>query len=58
MAEPDDLGAAVVYLISAASSWVTGAMQTVDGGFPAWYKGCYSKVFCLGTDFKINQIFY
>lgn len=36
MAEPDDLGTAVLYLVSDASEWVTGAMHTVDGGFTAW----------------------
>ena len=36
MAHNDDLGYAVLYLISDASSWVTGAIQTVDGGFTAW----------------------
>jgi NAD(P)-dependent dehydrogenase (short-subunit alcohol dehydrogenase family) len=29
---PEDLGAAVLYLVSPASSWVTGQMLSVDGG--------------------------
>jgi len=36
MAEPDDLGAALLYLISNSSSWVTGSVFVVDGGFSAW----------------------
>lgn len=31
--EPQDLGKAVVYLVSEDSSWVTGSLITVDGGF-------------------------
>ena len=29
---PDDLGAAVLYLVSSASNWVTGQILAVDGG--------------------------
>ena len=29
---PDDLGAAVLYFVSPASSWVTGQILAVDGG--------------------------
>jgi NAD(P)-dependent dehydrogenase (short-subunit alcohol dehydrogenase family) len=29
---PEDLGAAVLYLVSPASSWVTGQMLSIDGG--------------------------
>lgn len=36
MAELDDLGAAVLYLVSDASSWVTGTNMMVDGGLTAW----------------------
>ena len=36
MGNLDDLGAAVLYLVSDASSWVTGTNMMVDGGFTAW----------------------
>lgn len=36
MAKPDDLGSAVLYLVSDASDWVTGINHIVDGGFTAW----------------------
>jgi NAD(P)-dependent dehydrogenase (short-subunit alcohol dehydrogenase family) len=36
MAELDDLGSAVLYLVSNASRWVTGTNHIVDGGFTAW----------------------
>ena len=29
---PEDLGAAVLYFVAPASSWVTGQIQSVDGG--------------------------
>ena len=29
---PEDLGAAVLYLVAPASSWVTGQVLSVDGG--------------------------
>ena len=32
---PDDIAAAVVYLASPASSWVTGKIFEVDGGVEA-----------------------
>ena len=32
MGVPDDLGKAVVFLISDASEWVTGSLVAVDGG--------------------------
>jgi NAD(P)-dependent dehydrogenase (short-subunit alcohol dehydrogenase family) len=32
MGLPEDLGSAVVYLISDASEWVTGSLVSVDGG--------------------------
>lgn len=32
---PEDLGAAVLYLVSPASSWVTGQILAVDGGMSA-----------------------
>jgi len=32
LGKPEDLGNAVVYLISDASAWVTGSLVSVDGG--------------------------
>lgn len=36
MANLDDLGSAVLYLVSDASRWVTGFNMVVDGGWTAW----------------------
>jgi NAD(P)-dependent dehydrogenase (short-subunit alcohol dehydrogenase family) len=36
MANKDDLGAALLYLVSDASDWVTGTDMAVDGGWTAW----------------------
>jgi NAD(P)-dependent dehydrogenase (short-subunit alcohol dehydrogenase family) len=36
MAKLDDLGSAVLYLVSDASGWVTGFNMVVDGGWTAW----------------------
>ena len=34
--EPFEVAAAVLYLASAASSYVTGAILSIDGGYTAW----------------------
>ena len=34
--EPSEVAAAVVYLASAASTYVTGTILTIDGGYTAW----------------------
>ena len=34
--EPFEIAAAVVYLASAASSYLTGAILSIDGGYTAW----------------------
>jgi NAD(P)-dependent dehydrogenase (short-subunit alcohol dehydrogenase family) len=36
MGEPSEIATAVVYLASAASSFVTGAILSIDGGYTAW----------------------
>ena len=36
MADMDDLGSALLYLVSDASDWVTGTDIIVDGGWTAW----------------------
>jgi galactitol 2-dehydrogenase (L-tagatose-forming) len=34
--EPSEIAAAVVYLASAASTYITGAILSIDGGYTAW----------------------
>jgi len=34
--EPAEIAAAIVYLVSAASTYVTGAILSIDGGYTAW----------------------
>jgi galactitol 2-dehydrogenase (L-tagatose-forming) len=34
--EVSEIAAAVVYLASAASTYVTGAILSIDGGYTAW----------------------
>jgi NAD(P)-dependent dehydrogenase (short-subunit alcohol dehydrogenase family) len=36
LGEPSEVAAAVVYLASAASTYVTGAILSIDGGYTAW----------------------
>ncbi len=36
MGEPSEIAAAVVYLASEASTYVTGAILSIDGGYTAW----------------------
>lgn len=36
MGEPSEVATAVVYLASAASSFMTGAVLSIDGGYTAW----------------------
>jgi galactitol 2-dehydrogenase (L-tagatose-forming) len=36
LAEPSEIASAVVYLASAASSFITGAILSIDGGYTAW----------------------
>jgi NAD(P)-dependent dehydrogenase (short-subunit alcohol dehydrogenase family) len=35
LAEPEEVAAAVVWLLSDAASFITGTILTVDGGFTA-----------------------
>jgi len=34
--EPSEVAASVLYLASAASTYVTGAILSIDGGYSAW----------------------
>src|ERR1700730_1425836 len=36
LGEPSEIAAAVVYLASAASTYITGAILSIDGGYTAW----------------------
>ncbi len=36
LGEPDEIGPLAVYLASEASSYMTGAMLTIDGGYTVW----------------------
>lgn len=36
LAEPEEIGPGVVYLASRASSYVTGSVLTIDGGYTVW----------------------
>ena len=34
--EPSEIAAAIVYLASPASTYITGAILSIDGGYTAW----------------------
>jgi NAD(P)-dependent dehydrogenase (short-subunit alcohol dehydrogenase family) len=36
LGEPSEIASAVVYLASPASSFTTGAILSIDGGYTAW----------------------
>jgi NAD(P)-dependent dehydrogenase (short-subunit alcohol dehydrogenase family) len=36
LGEPSEIAAAVVYLASAASTYIAGAILSIDGGYTAW----------------------
>ena len=36
LGEPSEIASAVVYLASAASSFITGSVLSIDGGYTAW----------------------
>jgi gluconate 5-dehydrogenase len=36
LGEPEEIGPLAVYLASEASSYMTGAMLTIDGGYTVW----------------------
>jgi galactitol 2-dehydrogenase (L-tagatose-forming) len=36
LGEPSEIASAIVYLASPASSFTTGAILSIDGGYTAW----------------------